>query len=90
MNIVENVSLLHAEASSGYMPSSGIAASSGNTMSNFPRNHQTDFQRGCPACIPASNGGIFFFRNILANIFCHQNFLILAILTGVQWNLRFV
>jgi hypothetical protein len=43
MNIVEHVSLLQVGASSGYMTSSGIACS---TMSNFLRNHQTDFQSG--------------------------------------------
>ena len=47
MNIVEHVSLLHVGASSGYMPRSGIAVSSRSTMSNFLRNHQTDFQSGC-------------------------------------------
>jgi hypothetical protein len=35
MNIVENVSLLQVGASSGYMPRSGIAGSSGRTMSIF-------------------------------------------------------
>ena len=29
------------------MPRRGIAGSSGSTMSNFLRNHQTDFQSGC-------------------------------------------
>jgi hypothetical protein len=47
MNIVEHVSLLYVGASSGYMPRSIIAVSSGGTMSNFLRNHQTDFQSGC-------------------------------------------
>ena len=47
MNIVEHVSLLHVGASSGYMPRSGIAGSSGSTMSNFLRNSQTDFQSHC-------------------------------------------
>jgi hypothetical protein len=47
MNIVEHVSLLHVGASSGYIPKSGIAGSSGSTMSNFLRNCQTDFQDGC-------------------------------------------
>ena len=46
MNKVEHVSLLHIEALSGYMPRSGIAGSTGSTMSNFLRNHQTDFQSG--------------------------------------------
>jgi hypothetical protein len=47
MNIVEHVSLLHVGTSSGYMPRSGIAGFSGNTMSNFLRSCQTDFQWGC-------------------------------------------
>ena len=35
MNIVEHVSLLYVGASLGYMPRSGIAGPSGNTMSIF-------------------------------------------------------
>jgi hypothetical protein len=46
-NIVEHVSLLPVETSSGYMPRRGIAGSSGSTMSSFLRNRQTDFQSGC-------------------------------------------
>jgi hypothetical protein len=41
------VSFLPVGTSSGYIPRRGIAASSGSTMSNFLRNHQTDFQSGC-------------------------------------------
>jgi hypothetical protein len=47
MNIVEDVYLLHVGASFGYMPRSGIAGSSGSTMSNFMRNRQDDFPSGC-------------------------------------------
>jgi hypothetical protein len=47
MNIVKYVSILHFEESLGYKPRSGIARSSDNTMSNFLRNHQNDFQSGC-------------------------------------------
>jgi hypothetical protein len=46
VNTVGHVSLLHV-GTSEYMPRSGIAGSSGSTMSNFLRNHQTDFQSGC-------------------------------------------
>jgi hypothetical protein len=48
MNIVEHESLLQVGTSSGYMPRRGIAGSSGSTMSNFLRSHQTDFQRNTP------------------------------------------
>jgi hypothetical protein len=47
MNIVEHVSLLFVGESFRYMPRSGIAGSSGNTMFNYLRNRQTDFQSGC-------------------------------------------
>jgi hypothetical protein len=43
MNIVGHVSLLQVGVSSGYMLSSGMAGSSGSTMSNILRNCQTDF-----------------------------------------------
>jgi hypothetical protein len=46
MNIVEHVSFLPVGTPSKYMPRRGIAGSSGSTMSNFPRNRQTDFQSG--------------------------------------------
>jgi hypothetical protein len=41
------MTLLQAGTSSGYMPRSGIAGSSGSTVSNFLMNSQTDFQSGC-------------------------------------------
>ena len=40
MNIVEHVSLLYIGTYFGYMPRSGIAGSSDNTMSNFLRNQK--------------------------------------------------
>jgi hypothetical protein len=40
MNIMEYVSLFYVGASFGYMPRSGIAGSSDNTMSNFLRNQK--------------------------------------------------
>ena len=43
MNRVEHETLLYVGTSFGYIPRSGISGSSGITMSNFVRNHQTDF-----------------------------------------------
>jgi hypothetical protein len=47
MTIEDHVFLLHVGASSGYMTKSDISGSSGSIMSNFLRNHQTDFQSSC-------------------------------------------
>jgi hypothetical protein len=44
INIIECVSLLYVGASFGYIPRSGVAGSSGRTISNFLRNCQIDFQ----------------------------------------------
>ena len=47
MNIVEYVPLWHGGASFGYVPKSGIAGSSGRSISKFLRNLQIDFQSVC-------------------------------------------
>ena len=47
INIVEHRPLGHGGASFGYMPKSGIAESSGGSISNFLRKPQIDFQSGC-------------------------------------------
>jgi hypothetical protein len=90
MNIVEHVSLLHVGASSGYIPRSGISGSSGSTMSNFLRNHQTDIQSGCTSLQSHQQ-----WRNVPLSPYPRQHLLspellILAILTAVRWNLRVV
>jgi hypothetical protein len=90
MNIVEHVSLLQVGASSGHMPRKGIAGSSGSTMSNFLRNGQTDFQSGCTSLQSHQQ-----WRNVPLSPHPRQHllspeFFILAVLTGVRWNLRFV
>ena len=90
MNIVEHVSFLLVRTSSGYMPRRGIAGSSSSTLSNFLRNRQTDFQSGCTSLqfhqqwrsVPLSR----YPRQQLLS----PQFLIIAILIGVRWNLRFV
>ena len=90
MYIVEHVSLLYVGASFGYMPRNGIAVSSGSTTSNFLRNPQIDFQRGCTSLQSHQQ-----WRSVLLSPHPHQHllspeFLILAILTGVRWSLRVV
>jgi hypothetical protein len=90
MNIVEHVFLLLVRTSSGYMPRRGIAESSGSTMFNFLRNHQTDFQSGCPSLQSHQH-----WRSVPLSPHPHQHllsheFFILAIVTGVRWNLRVV
>ena len=90
MNIVEHVTLLQVGISSVYMPRRGIAGSSGSTMSSFLRNHQTDFQSGCPSLQSHQQ-----WRSVSLSPHPHYHllspeFLILAILTGVRWNLGVV
>jgi hypothetical protein len=68
------------------MPRNGIAGFSGSTMSNFLRNHQTDFQSGCTSLQSHQQ-----WRSVSLSPHSHQHllspeFLILAILTGVRWN----
>jgi hypothetical protein len=90
MNIVEHVSLLPVGASSGFMPRTGIAGSSRSTMSNFLRNCQTGFKSSC-TCLQSHQQ----WRSVPLSPQHHHcllppEFLILAILTGVRWNLRVV
>jgi hypothetical protein len=90
MNIVKHVSLLHVGASSGYMPRSGLSVSSGSTMSNYLRNCQTDFQNGCTSLQShQQRRGVPFSPHPRQHLLSPE-FLILAILTGVRWNLRVV
>jgi hypothetical protein len=90
MNIVEHMSFIPVGTSSGYMPRRGIAGSSVSTMSNFLRNHQTDFQSGFTSLQSHQQ-----WRSVPLSPHPRQHllsleFLILAILTGVRCNLRVV
>jgi hypothetical protein len=90
MNTVEHLSFLLVGTSSEHMPRRGIAGSSGSTMSNFLRNGQTDFQSGCTSLQSHQQ-----WRSVPLSPHLHQHllspeFLNLAILTGVRWNLRVV
>jgi hypothetical protein len=90
MNIVEHVSFLPVGTSYGYMPRRGIAGSSGSTKSNFLRNRQTDFQSGCISLESHQQ-----WRSVLLSPHPRQHllspeFLMLAIMTGMRWNLRIV
>jgi hypothetical protein len=90
MNIVEHVSFLLVGTSSEYMPRRGIAGSSSSTMSNFLRNRQTDIQSGCTSLQSHQK-----WRSVPLSPHPRQHllspeFFILAILTGVRWNLRVV
>jgi hypothetical protein len=90
MNIVGHTSLLYVEASFGYMPRSGIAGSSGSTMSNFLRKLQTDFQSGCASLQSHQQWRSVPLSPHPCQHLLSPEFLILAILNGVKWNLRVV
>jgi len=90
MNIVEHVSFLLVGTSSGYMPRRGIAGSSSSTMSNFFRNRQTDFQSGCTSLQSHQQWRSVPLSPHPCQHLLSPEFLILAILTGVRWNLRVV
>jgi hypothetical protein len=89
MNIVVHVSLLPVRKSSAYVPRKGISGSNGSTMSSLISARPIS-RVVVKACNPTSNGGVFLFLHTLASMCCSLNFFILAILTGVWWNLRVV
>jgi hypothetical protein len=47
MNIVKHVYMIYIGESFGCMLRNGITGSSGNTLSDFLWNHQTEFHSGC-------------------------------------------
>ena len=84
------MSFLPVGTSSGYMPRRGIAESSSSTMSNFLRNHQTNFQSGCRSLQSNQQWRSFPLSPHPCQHLMSPEFLILPILTGVRWNLRVV
>jgi hypothetical protein len=84
INIVEHVSLLYVGTSFGYMPRSGIAGSSGNTISNFLRNHLTDFQSSCISLQSHQQWRSVSLSPHPLQYLLSPEILILVILTGVK------
>ena len=84
------MSFLPVGTSSGYMPRRGIAGSFGSTMSNFLRNCQTDFQSGCTSLQCHQQWRSVPLSPHPPQQLLSPEFLILAILIGVRWNLRVV
>jgi hypothetical protein len=90
MNRVEYESFLPVGTSSGYVARRGIVGSSNSTMSNFLKNRQTDFQSGCTSLLSHQQWRIVPLSPYPRQHLLSPEFLILAILTGVRWNLRVV
>jgi hypothetical protein len=77
-------------SSFGYIPKSGVAGSSGRSISNFLRNLQIAFQSGCTTLqFHQQWRNVALSPNPLQHMLSHD-VLIFAILTGVKWNLRVV
>jgi hypothetical protein len=85
MNIMEYVSLWHSRASFGYMPRIWVF-----------RDKYIQFSQKQTDWFPEwflqfhKHGGVFPYLYILASIYCHLSFFILAILIGVSCSLRVV
>jgi hypothetical protein len=56
-------------------------------MFRFLRSLQILFQSGCGTCIPTSSVRVFFFSLLPRQHMLFMVFLMMAILTGVRWNL---
>jgi hypothetical protein len=74
----------------GICPGEIFAGSSGSNMTNFLRNCQTDFQSGCISLQSHQQWRSVPFSPYPSQHLLSPEFLILAILTGVRWNLEVV
>ena len=90
MNIVKHMPLWHGGASFGYIPKSGIAGSSGRSISNFLRNLQIHFQSGCTSLQSHHQWRSGLLSPHPLQHVLSREVLILAILTGIRWNLRVI
>jgi len=90
MNLVEHRSLICVGASFGYILQSGLAESSGKIIFNFLRKHQNVFQSGCTSLQSHQQWRSVPLSPHPCQHLLSLEFLILAILTGVRWNLRVV
>jgi hypothetical protein len=88
MNTVEHLALGHHGASFGFIPKSGIPASSSRSISSFLRNLEIDFQNGdIDLHTYLQWRSVHFSVQPLQHVFSPE-VLILTILIGVRWNLR--
>jgi hypothetical protein len=89
MNIVEHAFLFYVRASFWYIHRSGIAGSSGNTVSNFLRNHQTGFQSYCTSLKSQEWWSVPLSPHPSQHLLSPE-VLIVVILTGMRCNLRVI
>ena len=87
INIVEHMSLWHDWVPLRYIPKSGIAGSWGRLFSNFLRYFPTDIQSSLHSHQQCRS--VPFIPHPLQHKLSSM-FLILAILTGLRWNLRII
>jgi hypothetical protein len=78
MNIMKHVSLLY------------VGPSGSSTMSNFLRNYQTDFHSDCTSLQSHQQWRSVPLSSHLCQLMLSPEILILAILTGMRWNIRVV
>ena len=72
---------------SGYMSRSGIKGPYGNSIFSFLKNFHTVLHSDCTNYISTNSVlGLSFFPHPLQHLLCVE-FLMIAILTGVKWNL---